>query len=279
MRALPLFGLCLLAGCRLLPDAAADPARGAGTSTALVVAEHSVRAAIASAERPAPSCRHYDVPAQGPIRVVTELLFVVKSPGVPARRWWETREWVRDLDGDIASATELSMRLPDGRPTRRLLEDRIVDGQRFSAVDLRFVDGTRIAGLLERVRTAPMQSVDELLAYVDVDTRGRALPASPERGLCRSDRRLPPADAVSLELGERSRSGWIRWEDRYTHMIVRFDESIRAVDRDVEAPTEIWPVDPDESYSEVMQFVETGLEEGWLGEARFNYELDEVEAP
>ncbi|MFT6397017.1 MAG: hypothetical protein ACJAYU_001761 [Bradymonadia bacterium] len=210
---------------------------------------------------------------------MTELLFVVKAPGVPARRWWETREWVRDLEGDVSWSTELSTHLPDGRLTRRLLEDRLADGSAYSAVDGRFVDATRIQGFHDRVDLAPMHSVDELLSYIDVEVDGRAVPASPLRGLCGSDRRLPAAAAVSLTLGERSRSGWIRWEDRYTHMIVRFEESVRSVDRDVEVPVDIWPVDPDESYSEVTRFLERGLEAGWLTEPRFNYEVEQLEAP
>lgn len=278
-RALTFLTLGFLGGCGLLPDAAADPARGAGTSSALIVAEHATEAALSAGRRPGPSCRHYEVPSQGPIRVVTELLFVVKAPGVPARRWWETREWVRDLEGDVAWTIELATRLPDGRPTRRILEDRIVDGQAYSAVDARFVDASRVSGLRDRVAVAPMRSVDELLAYIDVEMDGRAVPASPARGLCRSDRRLPPADAVSLTLGERTRGGWIRWEDRYTHMIVRFEETLRSVDQDVEAPVDIWPIDPDESYSGVTAFIGEGLEAGWLEEPRFNHEATDVEAP
>lgn len=267
-----LLAASLLAGCALIPDSAADPARGAGTASALLVAESARAASDRVAATPPPSCRSYDVPSNGPARVVTELVYVVKSPGDPSRRWWETREWVRDLDGDLSSSVELTHRMPDGRTARRTLESRIVAGAAFSAVDQRFADAGRVRDLPARVASAPFESVDALLRYIAAETSGRAAPARAGDGLCPGPQELPVAHSVSLTLSERGRQGWVRWEDGYTHMVVVFEESIRSVDRDIEAPVDVWQVDPDESYREVTQFIESGIEAGWLEPPAFDYE-------
>jgi hypothetical protein len=198
---------------------------------------------------------------------------VLKAPGDPSRRWWETREWVRDLDGDVSWIVELTHRMPDGRTARRVIEDRIVDGHTYAAVDGRFVDATRVRNLRERVAAAPFEAVDSLLSYVRAEADGRAVPAEPGEGLCETVGGLPVAHSVGLTLSQRAREGWVRWEEDYTHMIVEFEESVRSVDRDVVTPTELWDVDPDESYRQTTQFVAAGIEDGFLASPRFNYEV------
>ena len=262
----------LLGGCALIPDSAADPARGAGTAAALLAAEAARETAHEVSRMPAPSCRSYDLPTAGPARVVTDLVYVLKAPGDPSRRWWETREWVRDLDGDVSWIIDLTHRMPDGRTARRTLEDRVVDGAVFSAVDGRFAAAGRVRDLPHRVAAAPFESVDALLNYIAIEPSDRAVPAEPTRGLCRAEQELPVAHSVGLTLSERGREGWVRWEDEYTHMVVVFEESVRSVDRDIVAPNELWEVDPDESYRQVTRFVEAGIEEGWLQPPAFDYQ-------
>lgn len=274
MNRLAPIGLCLLAGCALVPDSAADPARGAGTAAALLTTESARATAERILNEPAASCRSYRVPSSGPVRVVTEVLYVVKSPAAPSRRWWETREWVRDLDGDVSSSISLVHRMPDGRSTRRTREDRVVAGQSYAAIDGRFVDAARIGDLPARVERAPFEAVDNVLAYVAVDLDGRAVPAPSGGGLCDGPSLLPPPHSVGLRLGERSRDGWVRWQDEFSHVVVRFDESLRSVDRNVVAPDELWPVDPDDSYRSVQSFLEAGQEAGWLDPPRFDHEYE-----
>lgn len=266
-------GLALVAGCALIPDSAADPARGAGTAAALLAAETGRAVANRAAAAPLASCRSYDLPDDGPVRVVTELVYVSKSPGAPSRRWWETRDWVRDLDGDVSSSSVLVHRLPDGRSSRRTREDRVVAGRSYAAIDGRFVDAGRVRAFDERVAEAPFSAVDDVLAYIAVGVDGRAGPAPPGEGLCDEPTELPPAHSVELLLGERTRQGWVRWQDDYTHIVVRFEESVRSVDRDVTEPAERWPIDPDDSYRAVEAFLAGAREDGWLGVSRVDHEV------
>lgn len=246
----------------LVPNERLEPVRGRAVATALARAEaaHAVVAALAA--RPRPSCRA-PLP-RGPLTISAILTWTGKRRDGSSERWTIESRWARDAGGDVQHRRVVAATLPDGRPTIRTYEARVVDGRSYVAIDERFADTSRDPRLARATADAAHADVDALLALLRLE--GDTLLAAGERaGLCDADGPAPIAalDAARVELAPRGRSGWIRWADASRSLTVSFDESVRRTADDVVTPETLWPIDGDPSWSAFEALRVRGIAEGW----------------
>lgn len=246
----------------LVPNEQLEPIRGRAVATALHRIETAQRSIDALAERPRASCRA-PLP-RGAITVSTTLTWHGKRSDGSVDRWSVLGTWSRDGDGDVRSRREVQTLLPDGRPTRRVYEARVVGGRSYVAIDDRFADASRDPRVAERTLDESHRDIDDLLSMLQW-REARLVAASAGEGLCATDRVAPdlPLHAAELALSARGRRGWLRWSNASRSLTVSFEEATRHAAENIDAPDETWPIDEDRSWMEFDAFRSAGLEAGW----------------
>lgn len=264
--AVALVGTSLVAACE--QDPARVQARGGGVSAALEVIATAATITQNNAERPASRCRAFELP-EGPVTIDIRITLALKHAASGAGAQQFVGQWRRDEAGDVAFRRELLTRLPDGRPVLRSVETRRVDGRYFRALDDRYVEADRVPRIADELDDAAFADIDGMLSLID-RAQSTWLSALPGRGLCRGEGALglPAPRSAEVVWAADGRSGDIVWEMDGTTLVAEFSEALTSGAADVTAPTEVFAIDPDPTWSELRTFVEQGRREGWLEAGR-----------
>jgi hypothetical protein len=154
-----------LLSCQPSSDEAlrANPAAGQALAVALEVSQVARATAESLALSPAAGCRPSTVCGTGPATITTTVT-LRRQQRSGTLETVERTVWMRDDRGNISLAVQRSTPAPAGGQTAHELQLRRIGGDRFGALDGRFVKAIVAPLLDERLAADPQAPLDSLFA-------------------------------------------------------------------------------------------------------------------